>query len=382
MKTTKLILIIMLVQMVCFSQETISDVIATKELSKPQKIDFDALLVIDGKISIKEALEIIDPKNIKGVSVLKGKEATDKFGEQGKNGVLIIETKNHIEKSAQKNSQLISGIISDKTGILPGVEIRIKGTQIKTTTDFDGKYSINASQGDVLIFRCVGMIAQEIMLDGCNKLNVTLNSDPNEPIIMIKKPVIYLYTPIETKVSLKINFKGTLQTTFPKYDDGWEVIVQPNGQIFDVKTKRNYTSLFWDGAQNLSAEHYNYKNGFVVDKENLAHFLIEKLELIGLNTTETNEFVQFWLPIMDKNDFNLVHFLINDDYNSISQNIVDPKPTTSLRIFMEFAKVEKNLKIEPQKLYKTNRKGFTLVEWGGADVTEMLPNSKIITSPI
>ena len=303
--------------------------------------------------------------------VLKGKEATDRFGEQGKNGVLIVNTKNQIEKSAQKKAQLISGIVSDKTGVLPGAEIRIKGTQIRVTTDFDGKYSINAREGDVLIFSFVQIISQEITLDGCNKLNVTLNIDPNEPIIMVKKPVIYLYPKTETKISLKINFKGTLQTTFPKYDNGWEVFAKPNGQIFDIKTKRNYLSLFWDGTQNLPAEHYNYKNGFVVKKANLTTVLIEKLEFIGLNTTETNEFVQFWLPIMEKNDFNLVHFLINDDYNSISDNIVNPKPDTSLRIFMEFAKVDKDFKIEPQRLYKTNRKGFTLVEWGGADVTAM-----------
>ena len=375
MKNKLFILLISLGQMLSFSQEIKSDSIANKTTSTKSKIDFEALIVIDSKISNLEAL-FINTNNVKQVLVLKGKEATDRFGEQGKFGVILIETKDEIKKSDSKKPQLISGIVFDKTGILPGAEVRIKGTQIKATTDFDGKYAINASEGDVLIFRCPGMITQEIILDGCIKLNVTLNIDPNEPIIMVKKPVIYLYPKTETKISLKINFKGTLQTTFPKYDNGWKVIAKPNGQIFDVKTQRNYSSLFWDGLQNLPEEHYNYKNGFVVEKANLATFLIEKLEFIGLNTTETNEFVQFWLPIIEKNDLNLVHFLINDDYNSISENDVTPKPDTSLRIFMEFAKVEKDFKIEPQKLYNTTRKGFTLVEWGGADVTEMTRNAK------
>ena len=371
MKNKLFVLLILLSQMLNFSQEIKTDSIANKTPNAQSKIDFDALIVIDGKILTKEAVEIIDTKNVKDASVLKSKAATDRFSEKGKNGVILIKTNLEINNSDSKKLQLISGIVSDKTGVLPGAEVRIKGTKIKTTTDFDGKYSIIASEGEVLIFRCVGMIAQEITLDGCNKLNVTLNIDQNEPIIMVKKPIIYLYPKTETKISLKINFKGTLQTTFPKYDNSWEVIAKPNGHIFDVKTKRNYSSLFWDGIQNLPAEHYNYKNGFVMEKANLATFLIEKLEYIGLNTNETNEFVQFWLPIMEKNNFNLVHFLINDDYNYISENIIYPKPDTSLRIFMEFAKVEKNFKIKPQKISKTNRKGFTLVEWGGADVTEM-----------
>jgi hypothetical protein len=35
---------------------------------------------------------------------------------------------------------------------------------------------------------------------------------------------------------------------------------------------------------------------------------------------------------------------------------------------MEFYGVEKSINIPEQKLVKTERKGFTLVEWGGSDV--------------
>ena len=51
---------------------------------------------------------------------------------------------------AQRN---ISGVVSDDSGVpLPGVNVVIKGTNIGTTTDFNGNYSINASDSDVLTF--------------------------------------------------------------------------------------------------------------------------------------------------------------------------------------------------------------------------------------
>ena len=49
----------------------------------------------------------------------------------------------------------ITGKVSDGSGPLPGVSVVIKGSTIGTETDFDGKYSIKASSGDILIFRYI-----------------------------------------------------------------------------------------------------------------------------------------------------------------------------------------------------------------------------------
>ena len=46
----------------------------------------------------------------------------------------------------------ISGIVSDDSGSLPGVSVLKKGTTSGSETDFDGKYSIQAKAGDVLVF--------------------------------------------------------------------------------------------------------------------------------------------------------------------------------------------------------------------------------------
>ncbi|MDY3740523.1 MAG: hypothetical protein SO022_08700 [Selenomonadaceae bacterium] len=47
-----------------------------------------------------------------------------------------------------------------------------------------------------------------------------------------------------------------------------------------------------------------------------------------------------------------------------------PVPDTSIRVFMAWKKSADKVDIKPQQLDKIERKGFTLVEWGGGEVTD------------
>ena len=51
----------------------------------------------------------------------------------------------------------ISSTVSDDSGALPGVSVVVEGTSKGVETDFDGKYSIKAKQGDVLTFSYLGL---------------------------------------------------------------------------------------------------------------------------------------------------------------------------------------------------------------------------------
>ncbi|MGB7395443.1 MAG: TonB family protein [Pricia sp.] len=53
----------------------------------------DPLYMVDGKESSKEEVDLIDPKNIQDINVLKGEWAESKHGSKGKNGVVEISTK-------------------------------------------------------------------------------------------------------------------------------------------------------------------------------------------------------------------------------------------------------------------------------------------------
>ncbi|WP_452227002.1 YfbK domain-containing protein [Lacinutrix cladophorae] len=74
--------------------------------------------------------------------------------------------------------KLITGIISEVNGLpLPGATIIIKGTTVGTSSDFDGKYTIKAHIGDVLLFRYVGFSNEEKTVRKADTINVSLKPD-------------------------------------------------------------------------------------------------------------------------------------------------------------------------------------------------------------
>ena len=75
---------------------------------------------------------------------------------------------------AQQKS--ITGTVSDKSGVLPGVSVVIEGSNRGVETDFDGKYSIEANSGDVFVFRYLGYETAKVSVGKAldNVINVTL----------------------------------------------------------------------------------------------------------------------------------------------------------------------------------------------------------------
>ncbi|GAP42275.1 hypothetical protein TBC1_11404 [Lentimicrobium saccharophilum] len=59
---------------------------------------------------------------------------------------------------------------------LPGVTVVVKGTTSGTSTDIEGRFSIEVPSTATLIFSFVGMETQEIPVQGRTTINVSLNS--------------------------------------------------------------------------------------------------------------------------------------------------------------------------------------------------------------
>ncbi len=352
----------------------------------------EAIFVVNGNIVHKDIIEVIEPKNIESLNVLKGDQIPQNF-ENAKNGVILITTKNISKKELKNLYQLypfitqenlqekkytIVGTIYDCEKLeIVGATITNLNTNNLETSDFFGKFTLEVRKGDILKIKLNGYKSQRVLINSKNELKIQLLENPNNGKIMVAKPVIYIYPTEKTEIDLELNFKGELLTTFPKYDKNWDVIAEQNGQIFDKKTNRYYSSLFWDGTIDFPEEHYKYDDGFIVPKEKLTEFFIEKLGYIGLNNQETNDFIQYWLPILERNKYNFIHFLVNEKCNEIADLKVNPKPETSIRIYMEFYGLENYINCNEQQLPKTERKGFTLIEWGGADVSSKINNNEL-----
>ena len=179
-----------------------------------------------------------------------------------------------------------------------------------------------------------------------------------------RKPVIYLYPKKEQQVDIQIDIEhGSLTTTYPKYKEnkGWSVIAKPDGTLIDPSTQKEYYALYWEAN---SRYHYDMSKGFVVKGTDCAEFLEEKLAEIGLNHREANEFIIYWLPILEGNKYNLIHFS-TDEYAAENRMNISPKPETLIRLLMVYSPLDNPIKIEPQQFSPIQRKGFTVIEWGG-----------------
>ena len=75
----------------------------------------------------------------------------------------------------------ITGIVNDETGLpLPGATVIIDGTSQGVATDFDGNFSIQASEGDVLLITYVGYADYRITVD--NQDNFTISLSPGNEL--------------------------------------------------------------------------------------------------------------------------------------------------------------------------------------------------------
>lgn len=352
-----------------------------KNLSKKENY---SIITINGFYNENNDLYLsrIKSDDIEKIEILDNNTAISLYGNIAKNGcsnVILKNKKINSYKRLQKfyslnkqyeNEILISGIIYDfQSKPISNAIISNLNKREAYKSNSKGKYILKANINDELVYYSKGYESKRINIKNETKIDVFLEKNISLGSETIKKPVIYLYPTKKTDIKLTLDFEGKLLTTFPKYSDNWDVTAYPNGQIYDKKSQRFYSSLFWDGTMAFSKDHYNYQTGFVISKNKLIAFLIEKLEFIGLNTSETNDFIQYWLPILEKNELNFIHFYINSEYEQFSKNRIQPKPDTTIRVFMEFYGVDKPINVTEQKLIKTERKGFTLVEWGGSDVS-------------
>jgi len=63
-------------------------------------------------------------------------------------------------------AQTVSGTVTDENNQpLPGATVIVQGTTTGTSTDFDGKYQINATQGQTLVFSYVGYATQNVVVN-------------------------------------------------------------------------------------------------------------------------------------------------------------------------------------------------------------------------
>ena len=84
--------------------------------------------------------------------------------------------------AAFAQSRAVSGKITDASGSgMMGVNVLVKGTNVGTTSNSDGVYSINVPEGsNTLVFSYIGFGSQEVNIGNRSNVNVTMTEGENE----------------------------------------------------------------------------------------------------------------------------------------------------------------------------------------------------------
>lgn len=204
---------------------------------------------------------------------------------------------------------------------------------------------------------------KEIKYNYINKRKYICNYEYDRSGTTVEKPLIYIYPTNDMNVKVKLGYPEKLTTTYPQYDDGWNVSAKTDGTLIDSDGKEYY-GLYWEG---IRKEKIEFNNGFVVSREDLIPFLEEKLAILGLNARESNEFVIYWLPRLQKNKYSLIRFATKEEIDKEMPLNITPEPETLIRVFMEFKGLDEKITINEQELNKVERNGYTVVEWGGTE---------------
>lgn len=316
------------------------------------------------------------------------------FTTYAKNGISYRSAVQYTIVSDTYTNDLLSGQVRVKGQVLSplfeplaGVLVSTMDEQIAAYTDSMGYYEMIIHDSDTSIF---------IFKDGFNEVaiarydfkaghtveinfmptTIAVIDEPSSPPEFISyKPVIYLYSDIALNVSLALDYLGDLTFTYPIYNEGWNVNVDANG-IHSVNNDKSYPYLFWEGEMDgLTYKELGGKVlGQIIDTDTLVEYLERQLSAIGLNRTEQTDFITFWVPRMTGKEYVFVQFLVDDLYASeVAELAVSPQPESMKRIYMLFTELDEKPKIEfmPQEFEPFNRNGFTLIEWGGSELTTL-----------
>ena len=207
------------------------------------------------------------------------------------------------------------------------------------------------------------LISILLLLSLCACRDETWEDPDTDALPTPEKPVIYLYPETETEITVQLDYSGELTCTYPAYNDGWTVTAAPDGTLIDEKGQ-TYNYLYWEGA---GTEQYDFSHGFCVAGADTAAFLEDALAQLGLTRKEANEFIVYWLPQMEDNPYSLITFQ-QEAYTEAAKLTVTPAPDSILRVFMTWKPLEKSMDIPAQTIPAFERRGFTVVEWGGAEI--------------
>ena len=85
-----------------------------------------------------------------------------------------------------QSSTITGSIIDDASGLgIPFATVQIKNTDKGTTSDVDGKFSIEAENNQILVVKMVGYVAKEMLVDGSGNFEITMKNETLKEMVVV-----------------------------------------------------------------------------------------------------------------------------------------------------------------------------------------------------
>lgn len=182
------------------------------------------------------------------------------------------------------------------------------------------------------------------------------------------KPAIYLYPERETNVHVTVKPAGDLIYSDPLYPaSGWQVIADKDGII--KSNNKKYPYLYYE-SRILDSAIERPGEGYVVLYNDLPELYNELLPKLGLTQKETQDFKDYWDKILPKSRYYFVGIMSKSAINKIEPLTISPKEDTIIRVRLYFEALAEAKKVPEPIIIRQERKGFTVVEWGGLVKTD------------
>ena len=186
------------------------------------------------------------------------------------------------------------------------------------------------------------------------------NPDDNcDDDIIDYKPNIYIYPTTQLNLNVQISFPmgGEIITSIPDYGKGWNITVDTNGLI-----DNKYRFLFYESIQ---PNVWQREQGWIIKKDNLESFFRANMAEYGFKGMEIEDFIEYWIPLLDKNEFYLIYPQTKNILYKVISLDVSIQPDNMLRLhYLIKGTNNNNINLAAPTIEGFKRDGYYITEWG------------------
>jgi len=211
------------------------------------------------------------------------------------------------------------------------------------------------------------------------------------------KPALYLYPEEETELTVKVEPAGHITESIPDHEEeGWNVVAYPDGRIQPINRSTdqpinrtsdqlanseqrtaNYDYLYYEAS--LTNVTIPKDHGWIKSADALPVFFADILPHLGLNKTETRDFMDYWIPkLTGEGEQWYITLIDRKELDRVEKISFSKQPDTFIRVRFYFEKLDspnsKSPILSSKQMLNSNyqilnspsiRSGFTAVDWGG-----------------